>query len=269
MTVVRLIYELSNATIKQEKNKQFERTMRDNDTKRFSRLTAILIQLQTKRLITSTSLAEKFGVSVRTIYRDIKALEQAGVPILTEEGKGYSLMQGYKIPPIMFSESEANALITVEQLVLKNRDSSLIKEYREAINKVKAVLMYSAKQKVELLSKRIAVSSALLEINTSNSLIVIQNALTDFKVLKLNYHSEHKNEKTERTIEPFALYYSLQESWTLIAYCRLRNDFRMFRLDRILKTEQTELNFTPHQLTLQEYLAEKEKIFMTPDKLLS
>ena len=243
--------------------------MNNNDIKRLSRLVAILTQLQTKRLLTATNLAENFGVSVRTIYRDIKALEQAGVPIFTEEGKGYSLMEGYKIPPIMFSENEANALITVEQLVLKNRDSSLIKEYKEAINKVKAVLLYATKEKVELLSKRIAVSPVLLEANPSNSLTLIQNALTDFKVLDITYHSEQKGEKTERKIEPFALYYSLQESWTLIAYCRLRKDYRMFRLDRIIKIKQSGLNFRPHKLTLQEYLAEKEKKFNTPDILLS
>jgi predicted DNA-binding transcriptional regulator YafY len=243
--------------------------MNDNDTKRLSRLTAILIQLQTKRLLTSTNLAEKFGVSVRTIYRDIKALEQAGVPILTEDGKGYSLMEGYKIPPIMFSESEANALVTVEQLVLKNRDSSLIKEYTEAVNKVKAVLLYSTKEKVELLSKRIAISPAVAGTNASNSLILIQNALTDFKVLNITYHSEHKDEKSERKIEPFALYYSSQESWILVAYCRLRKDFRMFRLDRIIKIKPNGLNFIPHKITLQKYLAEKEKKFNTPDILLS
>lgn len=92
--------------------------MNDNDTKRLSRLVAILTILQTKRIVTSAGLAEKFGVSTRTIYRDLKALEQAGVPILTEEGKGYTLMEGYKIPPIMFSEKQANALIIAEQLVL-------------------------------------------------------------------------------------------------------------------------------------------------------
>lgn len=238
--------------------------MNDNDTKRISRLTSILTQLQTKRLITSANLAEKFGVSIRTIYRDIKALEKAGVPVITEEGKGYSLMEGYKIPPIMFSESEANALITVEQLVLKNRDNSLIKEYTKAIDKVKAVLLYSTKEKVELLSKRIAVSPAILETIASNSLTLIQIALTDFKVLIITYQSEHKNEKTERKIEPFALYYSLQESWTLIAYCRLRKDYRMFRLDRILKIQQTEFKFKPHIMTLQEYLNGKEKNFKNP-----
>src|SRR5690606_26055485 len=114
--------------------------MNDNNTKRLSRLTAILTQLQTKRLLTATNLADKFNVSVRTIYRDIRALEQAGVPIITEEGKGYSLMEGYKVPPVMFTESQANALILAEQLVLKNKDTSFIKDYTEAIDKIKAVL---------------------------------------------------------------------------------------------------------------------------------
>lgn len=114
--------------------------MNDNNTKRLSRLTAILTQLQTKRLLTATNLADKFNVSVRTIYRDIRALEQAGVPIITEDGKGYSLMEGYKVPPVMFTESQANALILAEQLVLKNKDTSFIKDYTEAIDKIKAVL---------------------------------------------------------------------------------------------------------------------------------
>jgi predicted DNA-binding transcriptional regulator YafY len=243
--------------------------MNGNDANRITRLTGILIQLQTKRIITATTLAEKFGVSVRTIYRDIKVLEQAGVPIIAEERKGYSLMEGYKIPPVMFTEAEANALITVEQLVLKNRDSSLIAAYTEAINKVKAVLLYSTKEKIELLANRIAVSPAIPNISTSNSLTLIQNALTDFKVLHITYRSEHKGEKTERNIEPFALYYSMQESWALIAYCRLRKDYRMFLLDRILQIKSLDVIFKPHKLTLKEYLEYKEKNFKIPDILLS
>ncbi len=186
------------------------------------------------------------------------------MPILTEDGKGYSLMEGYKIPPVMFSESEANALITVEQLVLKNRDSSLIKEYTGVINKIKAVLLYSTKDKVELLSGRIAVSPAIPDTKTSDSLALIQNALTDFRVLNIIYLSEYNGKKTERKIEPFALYYNMQECWTLIAYCRLRKDYRMFRLERILKIQQIESSFKPHKITLQEYLNEKEKNFTNP-----
>jgi predicted DNA-binding transcriptional regulator YafY len=238
--------------------------MSDSDIKRISRLMAILTQLQTKKILTSVALAEKFGVSTRTIFRDLKALEQAGVPILTEEGKGFSLMEGYKIPPVMFTEHEANALVTAEQLVLKNRDSSLSKEYSQAINKVKAVLTHSTKEKVELLSNRIAVSPALSGTHTSDSLTFIQHALTAFKVLSITYRSEHAKQKTERRIEPFALYYSLQESWTLIAYCQLRKDYRMFRLDRILKMDLLEVNFKPHTLKLKDYLDYKENNFKHP-----
>lgn len=242
--------------------------MNDKDITRITRIAAILAQLQTKRLITATSLSEKYGVSVRTIYRDIKALELAGIPIITEEGKGYSLMEGYKIPPIMFTENEANALVTVEQLVLKNRDSSLIKAYTDAIDKVKAVLKYATKDKTELLANRLAVSPMIPDSITSNSLITIQNALTNFQVICINYQ-DGNGEKTKREIEPFAMYYSLEENWTLIAFCRLRQDFRMFRLDRIMDIRATEQTFTQHKMTLQKFLTDKEKKFKTLDTPLS
>ncbi|TDO67879.1 putative DNA-binding transcriptional regulator YafY [Flavobacterium chryseum] len=243
--------------------------MESNDIKRLSRLAAILTILQTKKIVTSLTLAQKFDVSVRTIYRDIKALEQAGVPIIAEERKGYTLMEGYRIPPVMFTESEANALITIEQLVQKNSDSSLIKEYTDAINKIKAVLLYSTKNKAELLSKRIAISPSIPNKNTSNSLALIQNALTDFKVLKITYKSAQNNNTTIRNIEPFAFYYNLQENWLVIAFCLLRNDYRMFRLDRILKIEPLEISFEPHELTLKDFLDTKEKNFSMPDIPLS
>ena len=235
--------------------------MNNNEASRISRLTAILTQLQSKRILTSTSLAIKFGVSVRTIYRDIKVLEQAGIPIYTEDGKGYSLMNGYRIPPIMFTEDEANALITIEQVVMKNSDSSLITAYCEAINKIKAVLLYATKDKIELLVNRIAISPAIPNTITSNSLTAIQHALTSFKVLNITYRSAYKDETTERNIEPFALYYTLQENWSLIAYCRLRREFRMFNLDRIKSIVQLNINFKPHDLTLSSYLKDKEKNF--------
>lgn len=93
--------------------------MSHTDLSRLSRLTAILTLLQSKRLITASFIAEKFNVSIRTVYRDMQALVQAGVPVYAEDGKGYKLMEGYRIPPVMFTEMEANALITAEKLVLK------------------------------------------------------------------------------------------------------------------------------------------------------
>ena len=225
--------------------------MNDNDTKRLSRLVAILTQLQARRLVTSTKLAEKFGVSTRTIYRDLKALEQAGVPILTEDGKGYTLMEGYKIPPIMFTESQANALILSEQLVLKNRDSSLIKDYGEAIDKIKAVLRQSEKDKANLLSLRTKFAKLdNFEIN-SNILSSLQTALTNFYLVNFEYVNA-ENKESKRTVEPFALL-NISEGWLLVAYCRLRKEFRYFRLDRIQKLQVQQENFTAHKMTLQEF----------------
>jgi predicted DNA-binding transcriptional regulator YafY len=238
--------------------------MNSSDPTRIARITAILIHLQTKSMVTSTLLAEKFGVSVRTIYRDIKTLEMAGVPIVVVDGKGYSLLEGFKVPPVMFTEAEANALITIEQLVRTNKDSSLVYSYSEAVNKVKAVLSYAAKDKADLLSNRIALSPVISQTNSSNSLTEIQFALTNFNLLKISYQSENEAVQTERFIEPFAMYYTLDESWALIAFCRLRKDFRMFRLDRIVKIAIQNEVFEPHEMTLQQYLSEKRKKFQDP-----
>ncbi len=226
--------------------------MNDNETSRLSRLTAILLQLQSKRLVTATALAAKFDVSVRTIYRDIRALEQSGVPIITEEGKGYSLMEGYRIPPVTFSEREANALITAEQFVLKNKDASFIQDYTDAITKIKSVLRESTKDGANLLSDRIAIGQNSSYDRTSNYLSSLQLALTNFDLVKMEYQKADSNEVSERVIEPFALL-TTQENWLLLAWCRLRKEFRFFRLDRIQSIQIQSEKFEPHNMTLKEY----------------
>ncbi len=222
-----------------------------NDTSRLSRLTAILTQLQTKRMITATELAGKFSVSVRTIYRDIRALEQAGVPVLTEEGRGYSLMEHYRLPPVTFTENQANALIIAEQLVLKNKDTSFIKDYSEAIDKIKAVLRHSIKDKANLLAERTRFAQNFNRERNSNNLSELQFALTNFFLVQIEYTNESGG-VSSRAIEPFALL-STQENWLLIAWCRLRKEFRYFRLDRIRKLEILTEKFTPHKMTLQDF----------------
>ena len=219
-------------------------------TNRLSRLTAILIQLQTKRIVTATELASKFDVSKRTIYRDIKALEQSGVPVLTEEGKGYTLMDGYKVPPVMFTEKQANALILAEQLVLKNKDASFVKDYSEAIDKIKSILRYTTKDKANLLANRTQYNEVINQERSSNNLSDLQNALTNYNLVKMQYINK-EGIVTNRLIEPFAILNS--ENWYLVAWCRLRNEFRFFRPDRIQKMEVLLENFEPHNMTLQEY----------------
>ena len=125
--------------------------MGETEKPRLSRLTTILTQLQSKRIVTAKYLSEKHNVSVRTIYRDIRTLENSGIPIITEEGKGYSIMEGYHLPPVLFTEDEANALITIQQLVNNNKDQSLIDNISTALEKIKSILKYSQKGNVDLL----------------------------------------------------------------------------------------------------------------------
>ncbi|UII74668.1 YafY family transcriptional regulator [Flagellimonas sp. HMM57] len=218
---------------------------------RLARLTAILTQLQSSRIVTAKTLADKHNVSIRTIYRDIRTLEKSGVPIITEEGKGYSMMEGYQLPPVMFTEDEANALITAEQLILKNKDASFVQNYSDAILKIKALLKGSQKDKASLLKDRIYFTDNFSRQTTSSYLMQIQSALTNFQVLNIEYLSLG-NKSTNRDIEPFALY-STQEKWLLIAYCRLRKAFRVFRIDHIQKVANTYEVFESHNMSLEEY----------------
>ena len=231
--------------------------MVENEKPRLSRLTAIITQLQSKRLITAKYLAEKHSVSIRTIYRDIRTLERSGIPILTEEGKGYSLMEGYRLPPVFFTEEEANALITAEQIILKNKDLSFSETYTNVVTKIKSVLKQTQKGKTDLLAGRIHFRENDTFNQSSNYLMEIQSSITNFRLIEIDYLSL-KNVPTKRTVEPFALY-STQGNWLLIAFCRLRNEFRVFRIDLIQNLISKNEHFEPHKITLQEFFETKVK----------
>lgn len=234
------------------------------DKPRLARLTAIMTQLQSKRIVTARDIADKHGVSIRTVYRDVRTLEKSGIPIVTEEGKGYSIMEGYKLPPVMFTEQEANALITAEQLISKNKDKSLTDHYRSAVEKIKAVLKHTQKDKSELLTERLQIRTNIEKGQTSTSLIQLQSAITNYNITEIDYLSL-QNKQTHRAIEPFALLHT-QDNWICIAYCRLRKEMRAFRLDCIREITVQSDCFEPHKMTLQEYFEEKRKIWeSTPD----
>jgi len=238
------------------------------DKPRLARLAAIITQLQSKRIVTARDIANKHNVSIRTVYRDIRTLEQSGIPIITEEGKGYSIMEGYKLPPVMFTEEEAMALITAEQLIQKNKDQSLSENYESAITKIKSVLRHSQKTKTEFLSSRLQIRTNPAKEKTSQYLIQLQTTIANFQVIELDYLSLNNN-RTQRKIEPFALY-TTKENWVLIAFCLDKKDFRAFRLDCIQSLKITTDTFEPHPITFEQYLEQgRKKWIPTPDIPLS
>ena len=222
-------------------------------TKRLSRLVAILTMLQSKRILTAQEIATRFEISLRSAYRDLDALQDAGVPLTSQPGVGFSLVKGYVLPPINLSENEANALILAEKLLDQNSDISLLHDFRDAIEKVKAVMNSTQLEKVEFLSQRIAPSKHKLNSTSTSSLSAIQMALSNQIRLHIKYLSLSKNEVTQRTIEPMALYFT-QDHWILVGYCLLRLDFRDFRVDKIQEMEETSQKCKPRQFSLAEYL---------------
>ncbi len=228
--------------------------MLDNDIKRITRLTAILTQLQSKRLLTANKLAETYGVSTKTIYRDIKVLEKSGVPVFTQEGKGFSIVDGYRLSPIMFTEEEANALLTAELIIQSGKDSSLIQKFSEAILKVKAVLPKKVLNKAERLTEKMGISNTYIDNSPkSKYLLEIQKAMVDYFVISIDYTNK-KGKSSQRLLEPFALFSNQNNEWVMVAFCRLRKDFRSFSLQNIYKLIVTDENFKPHQFTFSQYL---------------
>jgi len=225
---------------------------------RIDRLTAILIQLQSQKIVKAEEIADRFEISTRTVYRDVKALMEAGVPIGSEAGTGYFIVDGYHLPPVMFTQDEAGALLLAGKLVEKMADKSIKQAYTSALLKIKSVLHSEEKDHLQQLDSNVHVF--LRGRNEGNPttefpdhfLTAIQRAVAARKVLKIVY-TNSSGESSRRELEPLGVsYYS--SAWHLIGWCRLRKEYRDFRSDRIRDLTETGQSFeSATHITLQEY----------------
>lgn len=208
---------------------------------RIDRLTAILIQLQTRRMLPAREIAERFGISLRTVYRDIRALEDAGVPVGAEAGKGYFLADGYHLPPVMFTPDEAGALLLGAKLIEKFSDRSINQHFSGALDKIKVVMGGADQDYLNRLDALVTVLKAVPDDRRSmaaNMLIHIQSVLARSQVIHIDYLSGYKDEWTQRTVEPLGLCF-YAGNWHLLAYCHLRREYRDFRVDRLKSLQET------------------------------
>lgn len=223
---------------------------------RIDRLTAILIQLQGRRLVKAQDIADRFDISLRTVYRDVKALEESGVPVIGEAGVGYSLMEGYRLPPVMFTREEAMAFLTAEKLVAKLTDAGNSEHYRAAMYKVRAVLRSAEKDLLENIDDHIEVLKtarvAHAQIDKHSQQLILES-IAGRRLLEVVYQAGYTEEKTERKVEPMGIFY-LDGYWHLVGWCRMRNDYRDFRLDRILSIKPGTEQFRQQHPSLQSYL---------------
>ena len=204
---------------------------------RVDRLFGIVTLLQSRKYVSAERISEKFEISIRTVYRDIKAIGEAGIPVSFEPNKGYFIIPGYFTPPVSFTLEEANALLLSQSLIGGFGDRSVQSTFDSALTKIKAVLKQVDKEKVAILDESIKLQLPKRLTFEFEYLAKIQHAITEQTQIKMTYLSL-KEESLERVIEPIGLvFYAF--SWHLIGYCQLRKDYRDFKIERIKVLNKT------------------------------
>lgn len=221
---------------------------------RFDRIIAILIQLQSRTVVRAQDIAEKYNISLRTVYRDIRSLEEAGLPLIGEAGKGYTIMDGYRLPPITFTREEAITFITSQQLMSRFTDAGTSEHHETAITKIKAVLRYMDKSALEEIeSKMVVLPNRYLPNQSEVPMTRVLKCIMEKRVARIHYFTNHSMEENWREIEPIGTFL-VSEYWHLVAYCRLRKDYRNFRMDRIRELNITGESFEPQHPPLNAFL---------------
>ncbi|MDA3613860.1 helix-turn-helix transcriptional regulator [Polluticaenibacter yanchengensis] len=237
--------------------------------KRFDRILAIFVQLQSRPIVRAQDMADRFQVSLRTIYRDIKSLENAGVPIFSEAGVGYTLMDGYKIPPTLFTKEEALSFAVAEKLMDQYLDSDVSKHFSAALTKMKAVLRQSDKENVAKLENKLIVNRRhhFFNANVPSALAKLFDSIAKQLQLKIAYKSVESDTAKQRLVEPIGVFHE-SGFWYFMAYCHLRKDIRQFRIDRIEAIEMTSDIFTQTFKPLADYLKKEVKVPKQKVKIL-
>lgn len=217
---------------------------------RVDRLMAYLVMFQSRDLIRAQDLAARFEISERTVYRDIDALCQVGVPIYGVAGEGYRLMDGYYLPPVTFSPEEARALALALSMLRGFAVDGVTRTSAEsARDKIQAILPKRQKHEVETLTAVLnfyALPQPQIDFD-DQKLLAIQQAIHANKLLKLTYHSLADNKQTLRVVEPARLA-MINHTWLLTAYCRLREGVRNFNLARIERYQVLAQTFAPRNI---------------------
>lgn len=199
---------------------------------RTDRLLAIVLELQAKKHVRAEDLAATFEVTKRTIYRDMLALDESGVPIVAIPGQGYSLVEGYFLPPLTFTADEATMLLLGADFVAQNFDAQYRAAAESAGHKILTVLPDQLRREVEYLESSIQ----FITFNATaapETLQQLRRAIIQRRTVRFRYHTRYGDPTPDpREADPYALI-NINSTWMLIAYCHLRHDNRHFRLDRM------------------------------------
>jgi Predicted transcriptional regulator len=230
---------------------------------RLDRISAMLIQLQSRPIVRAADMAERFGVSLRTIYRDIRTLSEAGIPICGDAGVGYSLVEGYRLPPLMFTREEAMSFLMAQKLIEQLTDSHNTLHFRQGMDKIRAVMRGVDKNDMSDMDSSIAVyrSRRMPAQKVPNLLQAILESINSSTILKMGYTNTN-DFVSVREIEAVGITYS-HPYWYLTAWCHLRSEYRTFRLDRINSLTVTAKPQTKEHPLLKSLVEYDDKVCLT------
>ena len=235
---------------------------RERTLNRTERLFALILLLQNRPSMTSRDLAEHFRVSRRTIFRDLRALSESGVPLTYADQGGYEILEGYQLPPLMLSARQAATLLVGAEFMKLQSDASLRKEADEVALKIRSVLPKQIREYIDQLNERTVLDPYWLHDhqvvdNEEGYWYDLSEAVAQHRSVIMQYYVQSRNELTKRKVDPLGLVY-YTDHWNLIAYDHLRDDIRNFLLDNIRSMfVLTERFMPPEGFDLEEHLKER------------
>ncbi len=221
------------------------------------RLLAIVLKLQSSGGMRAEDLADFFETSRRTIYRDIQALSEAGVPVIATPGQGYALLEGYFLPPLSFSSEEAIMLLLGTEYLARNFDDRYQAGARAAALKIEGVLPQAMAKEISLLKSSFRLVTQPIE--NPELLKELRRAVLEQKTIRFRYYSRdsqaRKELPTEREADPYGLIF-VEGVWYVPAFCHLRQAVRSFRLERLedlTLTSKTFIRQADFKISQREY----------------
>jgi predicted DNA-binding transcriptional regulator YafY len=229
---------------------------------RTERLFALILLLQNRPSMTSRELAEHFGVSRRTIFRDLRALSESGVPLTYADGGGYEILEGYQLPPLMLSAREAATLLMGTEFMKLQADASLRKDAGQVAMKIQSVLPDEVQEYIDRLKQRTVLDPYWLHAYQEDEeergrWYELSEAVARQRTISMEYYVQSRDELTRRKVDPLGLVY-YTDHWNLIAFDHLREAIRNFRLDNIQSMHTTLARFEPpSDFDLEAHLKER------------
>jgi predicted DNA-binding transcriptional regulator YafY len=220
--------------------------------KRFERIVHIFFLLQSKAVVKNEEIQERFQIGRRTVYRDLKVLERAGVPIVSESGEGFSIMEGYRMQPSKFTHEEVFSLVIAEKIMQTHETEFVKKNFETALIKVKSSFLVHQKNHVLNLEDKLHFTERFTGAEFLPDLMdVLLAGILKKQIVNIAYLKSSEMDVIGRSIEAVGLFHE-NNAWYVLAYCHLRGNYRNFRLDRIKKIALSDDPFTRKHLSVNQ-----------------